>query len=122
MMIRRATPEDVPRILDINKQNDFPLPRFDRLLTQAVIEDRAGIVAFGMVKVFAEAILVLDHMQPKRTQILSLQMLMLEAIRGTRQHEITQLHSFVKDLNFESLMKKHYGFEDCSGKALVMNL
>lgn len=122
MQIRPARHEDVPRILEINKQNDFPLPKFDNLLTQAVITEDDKIVAFGMVKAFAEAILILDHTQSKRIQVRALQELMLEAIRGSYQHKMVQLHCFIKDEEFETLMKKHYGFEDCSGKALVLNL
>ena len=122
MIIRPAYDIDISRILEINKQNDFPIPKFENLLTQAVILENEKIVAFGMVKAFAEAILILDHNQPKRTKILALQNLMLEAIRGSKEHNMTQLHAFIKDAHFEDLMKKHYGFEDCSGKALVLNI
>lgn len=122
MIIRHATNADIDRILEINKQNDFPIPKFDNIITQAVIEDESGVIAFGMVKLFAEAILILDHNQPKRSKISAIQLLMLEAIRGSKQHELTQLHAFIKDEHFSDLMKKHYGFENCSGIPLVMNL
>lgn len=122
MIIRRAETTDIPTILEINKQNDFPLPKFENLITQALVEDNGKIIAFGMVKAFAEAILILDKTVPNRKKIEALQNLMLEAIRGGRQHNMTQLHAFIKDAKFEQFMKEHYGFEDCSGKAVVMEL
>lgn len=128
MIIRPTTVDDLEKIDRIWKEyietgDRFGIPDTSNLVTHAVVESAKGrLIAFGMVKLFAEAILILDKNESRRNKINAIQALMLEAIRGSRQHNLSQLHCFIQREEFSRIMKKHYNFKNCKGEALVMEL
>ena len=103
--------------------NEFGLPSLDNTIIKRVVEVDDKPVAYGFAKIFAEATLVLDQSNPRTLKVQALQALMLDAIRGCKQHKISQLHATIKDRpEYVKLLKKHYGFKDVNGTMLVMEI
>ena len=80
------------------------------------------MIAYGTVKLFAEAILFLDWDAPQREKIEAIKDLMLEAIRGTTEAQLEQIHLFVKDPKFSELLQRHFGFKKATGEMLVLEV
>ncbi len=124
--MRRPNRGDLARIDEIWKKHhseSFGVPNLANTVTHAVVENEDGKVqAYGIVKLFAEAILFLDWDAPQRDKIEALKELMLEAIRGTSDAQLEQLHVFVADPKFSKLLKKHFGFKSTTGEMLVLEV
>lgn len=87
------------------------LPSRHNAIIDAVVEGESGLVAYGQVKLFAEAMMFLDLARPKRERAQALKLLMMEAIRGTRKMGVEDLYAFIKDEEFAKLISQRYGFE-----------
>jgi hypothetical protein len=80
-------------------------------VVDAVVEDSNGkVIAYGQVKLFAEAMLFLDKDASRRDRVQALKLLMLEAFRGTQQAGIEEMYCFIKDPDFATLIERHFGF------------
>lgn len=101
---------------------DFSVPNRDRMIAEVVAEDDDGnVVAYGQVKLFAEAIMLIDKDASPRNKVNALKELLLEAFRGTDQAGLQELYCFCKDPEFATLLAKHFGFEivDYPGELLL---
>ena len=124
MTIREFRPSDIEAIDRIWRahHSDVTLPDRQNALIDAVVENReGGIVGYGQVKVFAEAMLFLDKSASQKQKARALKLLMLEAIRGTDYAGLKNLYCFIKDPEFATLISKHYGFDivDAPGELLL---
>ncbi len=126
MVIRPLRREDLERIDEIYRQGhdeSFSLPDMSNTLTSAVVvDDNDKVVGFGVVKVYAEAIMVLDPDQSKMNRIVEMDQLFSEAYRACEEVGLQQLHVFVQDPGLQRLLTKHYGFKVATGVALVKEL
>jgi hypothetical protein len=116
---------DINQIWKEHHSQDFSIPSVDGSITNLVVRSdnsSGNIIAFGMVKVLAEAILVMDMNASARNRTQALKVLFMEAFRACRERKIEQMHVSVSDPDFAELLKKHYGFEDCKGQMLVVEV
>lgn len=115
MKIRPFLPEDVEVIDAIWRKhhaNDFSVPNRNNLVIDAVAEDASGtVVAYGQVRLFAEAMFFLDKDASQRDKVQALRLLILEAIRGADLAQLEDLYCFIKDPAFATLISKHFSFE-----------
>lgn len=102
-------------------QEDFYIPKLDSFTLSAgvVVDDKDDVVAFGMVRLIPEVIMVMDLGRSKRTKVTALRELMSVAIMDTVRAGLDSLHAFVQDNGFSHLLKKHYGFRSCTGEAII---
>lgn len=91
-------------------------------MTAAVIEDHDIVIGFGVVKVLAEAVMVLEMEEPMPERLKALQLLMDEAIRACHERGIEQLHVFVKNPSLIRLLEKKYGFNVVSDTTMVRSI
>lgn len=119
MIIRNLEHRDHDRIEEILSQHNFNYPDGPHI-SSAVVESSSGIVAFGAVRLITEAVLIMDKNAKLREKDVVLQLLHGKAIQDTVKSGFKELHVFVQDDNFKSVLKKHYGYRDCKGQALVM--
>lgn len=124
MKIRVFLPGDELEVDRIWKKHhqDFSVPNRDRMIAEVVAEDDSGgMVAYGQVKLFAEAIMILDKDASRRNKVEALKLLLLEAFRGTDQSGLQDLYVFCKDPEFASILAKHFSFEivDNPGELLL---
>lgn len=126
MHIRRYRPSDleaVSKLWEKHYSQEFSLPSLLPRIVEAVVEDDWGeIVGFGVVKVFAEAVMVLDKDRSTRDRAESMDLLMKLAVDGVSQVGAKQLHVFVSDENFGNVLRKHYDFKEPSLKVLVKEI
>lgn len=82
------------------------------MIAEVVAEDDdGGLVAYGQVKLFAEAIMILDKDASRKNKVEALKLLLLEAFRGTDQAGLQEVYCFCKDPEFATLLAKHFSFE-----------
>lgn len=117
--IRPLKVNDYPRIAEILEQHDFELPD-GRAIVQAVIEEDDKIIAYGVTRVLAENVMILDKNCSDRQKYEAIKLLHERAIFGCESLGIRHLHAFVEDPHFVEILKKHYGYSDCVGKAIVL--
>jgi hypothetical protein len=115
--------KDVDRIWKQFHANDFSIPSFDHTIIRRVVEVDDKLVAYGFAKLNPEATLILDLNMPQRTKVGALRALMFDAIRGCKEHNLSQLHAVVKNRpEYLKLLRKHYGFRDIDGTMVVMEI
>lgn len=122
---RRVKLSDLPivdRIWRKFHKTGFGIPGRNHVVTQGVVESHGKVIAYGQVKAFCEAIMVLDLEEPTREKIEAVRKLMEIAIMDSTNTGYEQMHVFVQDPEFAKILKKHFGFQPCSGEALVLNL
>lgn len=125
MRIRKTRRSDFQRIDEIYRdyhQDKFGLPNLDNAVTHAVVERDGKILGFGIVKLYAEAIMVLDLDESKIHRLKAMDKLMSEAYRGCDEIGLDQMHVFVQDPKLMTLLIQKYGFKIATGVALVKEL
>jgi N-acetylglutamate synthase-like GNAT family acetyltransferase len=121
-MIRKSINEDVSRILELCRDTDYESDPFRDILSDRVIIDGEKLIAYGAIKRFTEAVLVLDKSKNVRTKIKALKELLNAAYFETRKVGLTELHVFTKNDSFANILRKHFGFLKIEGTALVKEL
>lgn len=116
--------EAINEIWERHYSKDSSLPNRNNAIVDAIVEDDGHIIAYGQVKLFAEAMFFLDKNAPKRVRVEALILLMTEALRGCNVTGIEDIYCFIKDPQFASLISKHFGFEvaDEPGELLLRRL
>lgn len=118
---RRTDIEAIDRIWREHHSHAFSVPDRSNCVVDAVVEDGAGkVVAYGQVKLFAEAMLILDLNASQRTKIESIKKLMLEAFRGADMAGIKQMYAFIEDPDFADLIERHFGFSRINKGELLL--
>lgn len=113
----------INRIWISHHMDNFGIPRNDEhIVTQGVIEADGEAIAYGMVKLFAEAIMVLDLNASQRQKVEAMKLLMEAAVAEAKSKGLEQMHVFVKRPSLADILRKHFSFVDCSGDALVCRL
>lgn len=103
---------EIDRIWQAHHSDDFSVPDRRNAVIDAVVEGENGeVIAYGQVKLFAEAIFILDKSASPKDKARALKLLMSEAFRGTYSAGIRDLYAFIQDPDFERLIEKHFDFE-----------
>jgi hypothetical protein len=115
MRLRSFRNSDIGPIDEIwraHHSQDFSVPDRKNAIIDAVVEDEAGkLVAYGQVRVFAEAQIILDLSATRKDKVQAVILLMHEAFRGVKLAGIEDIYAFIKDPDFAQLIKKHFDFE-----------
>ena len=128
MLITRAYDHEkdrlaVDRLWKEHYQDEFGIPSFDHTIIRRVVEVDDKLVAYGFAKLNPEATLILDLNEPRRMKVQALRALMFDAIRGCKEHNLSQLHVTIKNRpEYEKILRKHYGFKEPNGNMLVMEI
>lgn len=115
--------EAIDRIWRAHHSNDFSVPDRRNRVIDAVVDKDGEVIAYGQVKLFAEAIFIVDKSASLRDKVQALKLLMLEAFRGNDKAGLKQMYCFIKDPDFATLISRHFGFEivDEPGELLLRN-
>ena len=125
IITEELTNEDLKQIDDIYRkyhEDDFFIPSLAHTITYASVKNNEKIVAFGMVKLFPEAILVMNKGASHREQVIAWRMLMNYAIPRTRAQGHRYLHATIHNQEYSNLLSKHYGFKVSDGKQITLEL
>jgi hypothetical protein len=121
-MIRKSINSDVSNIQRLCTGKNYETDYIRDIISDRVIDDAGRILAYGAVKLFAEAVLVLDDTARFREKVEALRALMEAAIFETKKAKISELHVFTQDEKFADVLRNHFSFVDIKGTCLVREL
>lgn len=112
--IRPWTENDIPEIDRIWKEfwsDQFSVPdRRNSLTDSVVVDENDRIIAYGQLKLFAEAMFICDKSRSRRELCEALLLLMAQAFKGLNRVQIHEMYCFIKDPDFALLIEKHFKF------------
>lgn len=117
--------EDISGIDDIyNKQSEFGVPSLENVIVNSTLidEETGKIVGYGAVKIFAEAILLLDPEMKKKEKVQAVREAMKTAIVFSKDAGIEYLYLIANNEGFSKTLRKSYLAERVPGETLVINL
>lgn len=118
---RRPWQGDQGQIERIKERHDFDLPNLANAAHGVAVDEKNRVVGYGIVKLMAEAILVLDLERSKKRRLSALEVLLKSAMMDCAEQQIPQLHVFVQDEQFAELLQNHFGFKRCVGIPLYLD-
>jgi len=122
MIIRRFKQTDIPQLVELVNKHSFEFPKFANLLDVLVVEKDDKILAWGYTEKMVEVVFVPDVDASKKDKVESLKLLVETSNGLTKERGIEQIHSFVVDERFASILKKHFGYRESTGQALYFNV
>lgn len=114
--------KEIERIYAKHHADTFGLFNTNNSLGHAISGDENKILAFGAIKLLAEAMIVLDLSLPKTARTKAVIELLEAAIANCKKLEIEQLHAFVKDEHFAKLLIERFKFARVEDIPLVLNI
>lgn len=123
MIIKKINSKrDLECIEELNRLQDFKLPDIKHCVVDRIIYDGNEIVAYGIVKRMAEAIMLVNPSVPVVTRAKAMRELMIIAETFSAKTDCQQLHCFVKDERLARLLEKQFGFKITKDMVLSKNL
>lgn len=105
------------------KSPEIGIPSLSNSIINTTLVDGGDkIVGYGIVKNFPEAVLKLDPDLRPREKVRALQAAMNVAIKGSKLAREEYLYVISNEFNFTRVLKNHFGFVDCPGDLLVLDL
>ncbi len=110
-------------ILEMYKQNpNYDLEIFNEIIDDTIVEVENEVVAYGILKPFAEAVITLDHTRSKRIKLEAIQQMLWMAEKKCKEMKISNLHFFTENEQFAQLMMNKFDFQEIMGKSFVKEL
>lgn len=120
-MIRAATAEDLEAIHKLAPERIHELRPDESTLVSLVALKDEEIVAYGAVKVFAEAVFAVNQSASKFTRASVVKKLFDVGVGQCRRLHVEELHTFTGDPEFQKFLES-YGFVAVPEKALSLRL
>lgn len=123
-MIRQFRASDLDQIKQLHEKfqvGNFSLPEIAEAYADIVVEQDGKIIGYGQNREITEAIMLLDLDLPLRMRGKALAAMIRESMFKASLKGHDQVHVFVQDNGFEKALKRHFGFKETKGRALVMN-
>jgi hypothetical protein len=117
--------EDIKGIDDIyEKQSEFGVPSLENVVINSTLVDSVTgkIVGYGAVKIFAEAILLLDKELEKREKAQAVREAMTTAIIFSKDAGIEYLYLITGSDSFSKVLRKSYLAKRVPGETLMIDL
>lgn len=112
MKIRTYSPEDFEKVSEIYEKywkGKLEVPDQAGRLTEAIVEnDKGEIVTYGMMKLWAEVMMIMDSSQPKRDKVEALRLLMLTAEMTASKQNLEAFHIFTNNESYAEVLQKHF--------------
>lgn len=102
---------DLECIDELNRLQDFKLPDVKHCLVDRIVYDGDTVIAYGIVKKMAEAILLVNPSAPLPSRAKAMRELMIVAEAFSARADCQQLHCFVKDARLVKTLEKQFGFK-----------
>lgn len=116
-------PSDIEPINVIfERQPDLGVPNLRNVIVNSTIVKGKEVIGYGVVKMYAEAVLILDQMVQKRDKGMALIHGLNLAISACSALKIEQLHIISNDENFTKVLQKRFSFKKASGTSLFLEL
>lgn len=125
IIARDLRKEDIKPIDDIfQKQPELGVPSSKYMIVNAVMEDteKKKVLAYGAVKIFAEAVLIMDKSISKKDKAKALIEAMQTAILYARDAGVEILYANAEDPEFGKVLEHRYLFKRVPGALYCLNL
>lgn len=113
---------DVDRIWKRFYADKFSLPNLNNTVTTLVAVKDNKLIAFGMIKLYAEAIMVMDGDASLRDKTVANELLLARGFEDARDFGLEELIVSVSDEKYIELLKNKYDFKLPSQPILVKKL
>ena len=126
MIIRALQPSDIDKLREIHTkfyETEFLFPNFlEKFIGSfVVVDDNENVISGGGVKSIAESIIITNRDYSPHERKSALLQILQASIFVANRNGFEQLHAFVQDDKWHVILKK-YGFQDCKGNALFLEV
>jgi len=106
------------------RQPELGIPSLYNVLDNAIIEKEDGsIAAYGVVKIFAEGVLIMNRDFTRKREKAEVVLKMINrAIEACKAQGIEKFIVISNDNAYTKVLKKRFGFERMSGETLFLEL
>lgn len=115
MIIRQPLVKDIKEISRLYSEfysDQFIFPTsINNVITSGVIDGKDGLLAFGMIKQFAEVFLFLDKNASSFQRAKAIALLLREGIKDAKRFGAEFLHLSPSDEETEKLLVDHFDFQ-----------
>jgi hypothetical protein len=119
---RRDDLEVVDRIWRKHHSDDFGVPSLNNVIDNRVIQGDGRIIGFGMVKLFAEGVIVLDKGVPLPSRAKGIIVSIEHALDSVKRAGLEQFHVFTDDPHYIEVLQRHWGFRTAPGTVLYKEI
>lgn len=122
---RSLKPADLTQVDKIYRdyyQDYCMLPNLNHTIESGVVDSDDGIIGFGMVKLYPEAIIVLDSSKRLRDRIGAHNLLLDVGLLACSKYKHEELRAHVVDSNYERFLTKNFNFETVKGSLMIKDL
>lgn len=116
--LRRGDLEKIDQIWREHHQGRYGLPTLNNVVDAQIIMSGNDVVGAGVVKLFAEGVLVLDKNFPLATRAKGVITAIEHGIDVVRREGLEQFHLFSDDPHYCEVLQKHWGFRTAPGTML----
>lgn len=114
---------DIKAIDDIfKKQPGLGVPSTRNMVVNGIVEKDGKLLAYGVVKLFGEASLIVDNDISKKDKAKVIREVMNIAILASRGKGLEYLYLISNSDSFSDVLRKSYGFINCPGQLLMLDL
>lgn len=110
--------KEIDRIF--RKQSDLGVPSLKNVIANYTFVKSGRIIGYGVIKMYAEAVLILDDSIRKRDKAESTVHSLNLAVSTCQALGIEQLFVISNSESFTKVLKKKFGFKEASGKTLFL--
>lgn len=121
MIVRLAEKKDWDDIVRLAKEQDYPFPDFSNLKMIRVVVKDGKVIAFGYVKLLAEAVFA-PCKKSKKDIGAALKLIHKALLEDVKEMNFKQVHVFSMPHDYGDILIKHFGFEDVKGRSQVLNI
>lgn len=125
LYLRGVREQDVLVIDDIWKRHhskDFGVPSMANVIDSKTLISDGRVVGLGVVKLFAEGVIVLDKDVPIPTRAKGIIVGIDHALDVVKRAGLEQFHVFTDDPHYIEVLQKHWGFRIAPGTVLYREI
>lgn len=118
-------PSDLPLIDSFWKKHHrekFGVPSMANVIEGKVLEQDGVVIGFGMVKLFAEGIIILDKDAHLTSRAKGIIVGIEHALDVVKQAGLEQFHIFTDDPHYIEVLQKHWGFRTAPESVLYREI
>lgn len=118
----RITPGDIPEMRKLYEKRDFEWqePRLD--FGTIVVRRNGVMLGAGHLHPIVESIMLLDPDLGMLDRVMSIDLMMRQAIQDSKGLGLSEIHAWVKEPDFLKYLQKRYGHEVPRGTSLVLRI
>ena len=106
------------------RQSEISVPSLDNVIANnSIIDDSTGrLIGYGVIKLFAEGVLILDRSIPKRKRAEAVKVALNECIAQAKNAGLEYLYVVSSMPSYVEILRNKFKFRNCPGQFLVLDL